>query len=763
MMDSLEGETEDSRTSAVGRKRDLAEVETPQEHSSEHSDDSVERSRKRARQEPERAHSVPAMDEVIAGAPLPSGTGLPATDVPQIPSTDQQALFVPPPMTWNKGVQSGLRTSFGSSGLSLTRTPTPIHKDAEGNTTQGNIVMEPQIDAPRSSRQGRSGLDLHDVVELKPPAQPEAQDTENTKTKSKKARKKAALAYGSDLSGVKTTTEELPTPNLASSAPRDPQLPNSHLPRWKCTYENGRGEFVLDEVLQDNQQVRLPDLTGEVFANHFLAANSEKLDSLVAKNIKGAFSIYINHYYKHLRQKDLDKARASSTVTASAFNTILLKAKQGMKKKGPTGESKDDPKAQPKIPTSHTGERQRMPNGSENGAASNVRPAPAGADHTHISKDDHYVQPLESVELEREDGEMSPDAPDVALSDLEIELLQKYFPTVPESVASPTCLACASSSHTTFDCPSFTCNICGKNHLVSACPGNFRCLKCRARGHQTKDCPEKLFRALSETDGCDLCQSRDHLENACHLIWRSYNPKPEEIRAVRDIPVSCYVCGASNHYGPECGLHSGKILSGGVTWSKSNLQKYLDPSSSDRAICAGTDFSLPNSTQKIFSIKGKANDPIMLDDSDDDVEFIRPSVRSLPKSQPRGTGQQIHFAPNRISIQEASSNSHHAHNPPRQSRQRFGDNTGFQDSARYLRDRTFSPPPRFGDFRVGFDENGRYLPQTPARGEYRPPDGGRRPGQGDNNFRGGQSGRGRAAPVRGGGNGRGKKRGKNSK
>ena len=769
-MDALQGDADDSRTSAVGRKRGLAEFDPPQEPSSDHSDDLAERSHKRAKQESERARSGSAGDDIMINATSPSLADLPATGMPQIPPAEQ-TTSIPPPMNWNKGVQSGLRTSFASRGLSQSRAPEPQpepkpeHNDAE-NAPQGNLMMmaEPQTEAPKSLLEGDSASKIDAVAQPNLPTQPHNEDAEDAKPKGKKARKKKAQEPGPDTSGVKATTEKLTIPKLAPSAPRDRNLPKLLPPGTKCIYKNGNGNFDLKEVLQNDQQVKLQDLTAKLFSNHFLATNSTKLDSLTAKHIRGAFTTYINHYYAHLGKGELERARASGTAPVKDFSNCLMQARKTTKKN--VAKSKADAKAakaaksakpEPKLPVLPELATEEMQIDTEIGTASTLEPPPANSGDTPSSNDDNYDSPMASSELEREDGEMSSDALDAALSDLEIEMLQKYFPVVPGSVSRPRCLACAGSSHKTLDCPSLTCKTCGKNHPITTCPENARCLKCRARGHLAKDCPEKLFRAQAESGGCDLCQSQDHLENACHLIWRTYKPRPEEIRTVRDIPVSCYVCGSDNHYGPECGLHSGRIRSGGVTWSKSNLRKYLDPSSSERAICAGQDLSLPNPAKKVFNIRGQADDPIMLDDSDDDGEFIHPTVKpSAPKNQGRGMSQRIQFAQNQIPV--------HPRNPPRQAPSHFGNYSGLQDSARYGRERAFSPPPRYDDFRAGFNENDRYLPQAPARGDYRPSDGGRRPGQPETSFRGGQSGRGRSIPTRGGGsNGRGRKRSKPSK
>ena len=770
-MDALQGETEDSRTSAVGRKRGLAEFEPPQEPLSDHSDDLAERSHKRAKQQPERARSRSAEDEVMINATLPPLAALPAASSPQIPPVEQ-TTSVPPPMNWNKGVQSGLRTSFASKGLSQSRAPEPQpallpnleHNDGDNITPGTLMVVEPQTDAPKSRIEGSYTSKADAVVQPSLPAQPQAEETEDAKPKGKKGRKKKTQASGPNTSGVNVTAQKPPTPKAAPIAPRDRDLPKLHPPGTKCVYKNGNGIFDLKEVLQGTQQVRLQDLTAKLFADHFLATNGGKLNSLTAKHIRGAFSIYINHYYAHMGKGELERARISSIVPVKDFSKCLVEARKAAKENG--AKSKADgkaakaarsAKAEPKLPVSPERTTAGMQIDTENGTASTLELPAADAGDTPSSNGDNSDSPLASSDLEREEGEMSSDALDAALSDLEIEMLQKYFPVVPGSVSRPRCLACAGSSHKTLDCPALTCKTCGKNHLITTCPENARCLKCRARGHLAKECPEKLFRAQPESGGCDLCQSQDHLENACHLIWRTYHPRPAEIKKVRDIPLSCYVCGSGKHYGPECGLHSGRIRSGGVTWSKANLQKYLDPSSSERAICSVRDLSLPNAAKKVFNIRGQAEDPIMLDDSDDDGQFIHPSVKpSAPKNRGRGMSQQIQFAHNQIPA--------HPRNPPRQTPSHFGDYNGLQDSARYGRERAFSPPPRYDDFRVGFNENDRYLPQAPARGDYRLSDGVRRPGQVESSsFRGGQSGRGRGTSARGGSNARGRKRGKSSK
>ncbi|TAQ88058.1 hypothetical protein B7494_g3609 [Chlorociboria aeruginascens] len=277
------------------------------------------------------------------------------------------------------------------------------------------------------------------------------------------------------------------------------------------------------------------------------------------------------------------------------------------------------------------------------------------------------------------------DALDIELSEVELKLQMKYFPSVDRS--KHYCLACAEAGHRTVNCPYLTCSACGVTgyHTTAACPLNQRCGKCWQHGHSTSQCQEKLLPSKDETGGCTLCNSEDHLEWACHLIWRSFNPKPEEIVKVRGIPVSCYFCGGIGHFGADCGLRIGPIASGGITWSQANLQKYLEPSSRQRAIFAAPDYSIPSKPKKDLSIKGRANDPITLDDSDsDDVTFIQAKIAKSGAKHGsisiKGKGV--------VSLQKDT--------------QRIL----AVDSARYAHERTFSPPPRYAE---SINEN--YRPQ----------------------------------------------------
>lgn len=277
--------------------------------------------------------------------------------------------------------------------------------------------------------------------------------------------------------------------------------------------------------------------------------------------------------------------------------------------------------------------------------------------------------------------------------------LRRYFPITEHIVDLPSCLSCAGNNHRTVDCQELNCAVCGVmgEHTTVGCPQNQRCDKCRQRGHESSECTSKLRASKDEMPGCDICNSRDHIESDCHFIWRSFRRKPEEMRKVRDILVYCYCCGNSGHYGGDCGLRRGSILSGGVTWSNSNLITYLDSNSSSQTLSASFEHKNPAKHRNGFAIRGKGGRPhergreaIVLDDSEDDTEtFLRPRINNPPSKRGR-----IQFAE-----QTWSSNA------GRNDQSRWPQPTSYHsrdDVARYNRERS---PLRYNDTR-------NYQPRT---------------------------------------------------
>lgn len=301
----------------------------------------------------------------------------------------------------------------------------------------------------------------------------------------------------------------------------------------------------------------------------------------------------------------------------------------------------------------------------------------------------------------------------------ELELIHHYHWSSEGSPIVYYCLTCAQTDHETSDCPSLTCASCGLHgiHFTDGCPKRQRCTRCHERGHQRSDCPEKLAATADESLCCDICKSSKHLESTCHFIWRSFKPGMlKTTKLVADIPIHCYSCGAAGHFGSECGIRHSPLHTEGYSWSIINWRRYVDPQSQNHALSAGKDYSLPLSTKgkKSFNIRGSAqNGAVMPQDDDENIPFIREKVTKPTRPNPRGK-QQIKFEQSR---QDNDSVPHHqfghplpdsryhpsrAVRPAPQQQNYAEDRHEFpyrprDDSTRHIRQRSFSPPPRFHD------------------------------------------------------------------
>ena len=483
------------------------------------------------------------------------------------------------------------------------------------------------------------------------------------------------------------THEALPLPEKYKSVESDISNGLTFFPRrvdeTRQVYRKFDTDFKISEVFKDGKPIRLQHFRFNIFAPAFLRDNPDTWAVITKKELSAAFSTYLNLFYSHVLH--IGKGLHHAARSSSAPDAIAVEEAQRIAKLS-NPRSVDE---QPQLPD---------------------------------NKPEFLPDDITEVDLNQEH-----------INDMERKLQEKYFPSAVNRPASYHCLVCGDSGHKTVDCPSMTCTLCGGDHVRYACPQSRRCHKCRQRGHDIAQCPEKLALSKAEAIGCDFCGSKDHFEIGCHTIWRTFHPKPEEIRKVRDIPVHCYICGGEGHYGPVCGLYKEcPLLSGGETWSSKNLIKYLDASSNDRAISAGVDYSITSKPTKQFSIKGKSNNPIDLDESDDDsTTFLHEKVKG-PKHH-----RQIKIAGTaRFAQLPQQTNFPRAPNPPRDSRPDFDRNTGRNgpsraESARYGGERTLSTPPRPDDMRYGFQEaEDNFRPQAPQRENfYRP-----RPPQAQNNY-----------------------------
>jgi hypothetical protein len=588
----------------------------------------------------------------------------------------------------------------------------------------------------------------------------------------KGSKSKAAVMGNLDVASeqfVKAAIQDMKT--LHAGYPRD-------ISKFKDAarfYKSHGTDFELIEVLKDQKQISLEDITFQDFAPHFMRTNPQTYHLLSPRMVEAAFRAYLTLYYGGQNPEAQERTLAAASQNRDRFVKQAMQDAESMLRAPELDQDIIQPSTAPLTTKMANVDREtigvalrspnlvevrgsRVPNAQQTASSqsSNVAPiaftpinTPRPSIPTQSDATLSTIQTIPSaIQLGRDvgndgvvamKGDSLPDLSesrasseesdvhmDVDIDKVEMELQLKYFPAVNGKILGPRCLACADIGHKTLDCPALLCSFCGDagNHSDFTCPQNQRCGKCRQKGHSKEDCPEKLLASNAEVGECDLCKSSAHLEINCHYIWRSFAPKSEEVRAVSSIPIHCYSCGSTGHYGPECGLHHGIILSGGITWSESNLQKYLDRNSKDRAICSGVDYSIPKNPGKVFNIKGKANDPVTLDDSDDDVSFLHSRVDKAAAKPHRG---QIRIGQNLRPAEGLSSNTSSSRNPQRHAAPDFGYPRRQQDSARYGRERSFSPPPAYDNYDRAFPHDDRYRSQAPVlpyrQNNYRPPAG----------------------------------------
>ena len=307
------------------------------------------------------------------------------------------------------------------------------------------------------------------------------------------------------------------------------------------------------------------------------------------------------------------------------------------------------------------------------------------------------------------------------------DLQRRYFSVTDSSGDSlndntvAICLICRKEGHDSDDCPSFgvspfhaidkifesllittQCSACGtSDHLQGACPTLRRCSRCQNLGHQADVCTSKLKSSRpAEGIPCDLCGVSTHDPRTCESLWRTFAAPPSELtRVVQAVPIFCYVCGGSSHYGPECTMkpRGWTPPKSGWTFSYMNMRRYVDSNSVLRALDAPGIAATGQNHSLTSRIQGKHS--IYISDEDDEEDhFLNPRIT---KSAPRGkTTANIRFA------QEPPRNQHYAPPPPPPpSRHSYRDDRS--EYERGYRPRSRSPP--------------RYAVREPGRDEYRRP------------------------------------------
>lgn len=609
----------DSRSNVVGRKRALhtsSEQDREVVSIDSSSDESAKQPRKRARQNTDNSSIKSARVEVdLTSSPLQKDSA--GTVV-------KPRINIGQPVAWNQGVQSGLRTSFQSKKSSSSQNasleqPEPVSYNNElGFFSRQSLEVDPGI------IEKYKGALTAKQLKKQPETTHLAVMTAHTKDAS-------ALI---DLHGwpVPKEFEQNCMKYIEAGltfypAPRKKGQPVG-------TYTFSGQDIQLRELLTAEgkpiiiEDISYPDVIRALVANSKVFKNE-----LTDKRARAAFKAYLSQLYAHVPQRDLF---ASSLFENAPSAKTILKSLETSYTYAETF-SKTAPPVLARAVDHYdmTASLQIIDNGSvedeapieQNNASASNATTDFDGKKTTLSDDGSVIQVADdqSFEASRETSSGPEPTPEERVAIL------KYFPTTNGGILKK-CLVCGSSRHNRTACPDNACSSCGSkgDHLSSACPQTMVCGKCRGEGHQTSHCPEKL-RVAKEDMRCITCQSPGHLENECHLIWRSFFPGPDEIKKVQNISVYCYFCGRSGHFGPECGLHRGTPASGGTSWSTSNMDMYLT-TGYDAMSTGGNDYSIPSRGKKGFSIKGKANDPIELDDSDDNEGFIHPPVNHGPKN-----------------------------------------------------------------------------------------------------------------------------------
>lgn len=230
------------------------------------------------------------------------------------------------------------------------------------------------------------------------------------------------------------------------------------------------------------------------------------------------------------------------------------------------------------------------------------------------------------------------DQPIASVPQAELDQRHRYYPGVPDGAIF--CLTCARYGHATATCPEMTCKFCHGQHFKYECPARQRCTKCKQLGHAKASCAEKLAVAPGEAVmECAVCEGHDHTEQNCSRLWQIYCPQPNSIKKVRSLPMFCYCCGASGHYGGDCGI-ADRSVPPTKTWTFATAAIYIDPASTEPALSDKN--TLPPST--IVSkpiIPGRSIKPqshVVYEESDEEDStgaFVRGTV-SLPGTQSTG-------------------------------------------------------------------------------------------------------------------------------
>jgi hypothetical protein len=704
----------DSRTATVGRKRGFQDHAGTSYDAISISDSSGDEAYSRGQKR--RKQSINTNDEEpLEQMPPPNSHDDLGTEVGGGKLAEMSNSILAP-VSWNKGIQGGLRTSFSKSTQALHKTAISLdvaEEDAPGEDESPSTSTTPSLN----------------------------ESSKKLRRKKKNAKKKERALDALEAGPEQVLTDAPATTALAYPArniTEDPSEKTASVQQSYLSFVDKGITYLLpfpsERAQRKTDQKSLTNLVGkenfrQKFVPLFFSLNAPLLGHMSGETLCEAFLTYIDTYYSGAKEG------AVTSIKGSAGGNKVLRLCNNAIKEALSNQAIILKKSHElKISTS--------------GSSGSPTVGPSGLDSSVGESNSKDEDALSGSNL---DPFASHHSPPLIVSASEAMLIKKYFPGIPGDSFSTRCLVCAEAGHLTAACPALICGICQAHgdHFTSSCPQAQLCAKCRQPGHQKSACPEKLSATKGEGAVCAYCGSARHTEQACHYIWRSFKPDAKSIKRTNGMLMYCYSCGSEQHFGPECGLYTAPSLSGNITWSVSNMMQYVTDSNALLRASGTSQNSQPAQTAKRdFTIKGRARtDPISLD-SEDDTPFIRPKVEAPP---PRGSIRVNDYRP------PDDRSERYAPRPPARSDK--NSHRPNDDSARYRRERTLSPPPRFpqDNYPRGAPQGDRYPLRDREPGhkanEPHPPYRGNRNG-GFTPSNGGAVQRGGHRPNRGGRRGR---------
>ncbi|RCI09096.1 hypothetical protein L249_5041 [Ophiocordyceps polyrhachis-furcata BCC 54312] len=197
------------------------------------------------------------------------------------------------------------------------------------------------------------------------------------------------------------------------------------------------------------------------------------------------------------------------------------------------------------------------------------------------------------------------------------ELQRRYYPSATDPANM--CLYCSRVGHVAADCPHKTCKFCGQTgHWHYACKTRQRCTNCRQLGHATSACGGVKVEDKTGLT-CAFCDGKDHLEDECTEVWRTYHP-PDESNKVKDMVISCAVCASREHYFSEC---PDRKYPANPTWTLANRARYVDANCGALSIAAAAEMRAGGYRHSVAKPGGKNQRQIRYSASEDsDIEML---------------------------------------------------------------------------------------------------------------------------------------------